>query len=253
MIAIVIGLCLTQISDLDDVTIDVNGIKRQFYIYFPKTNDAKPLPVVFAFHGHGGNSRYSVNKFKVNKLWPEAISVYMQGLPTVGQLTDPKGEKNGWQGKAGDFEDRDLKFFDAVLKWVHTKAAVNDKQIFSLGHSNGGGFTYLLWNTHPDTFAAIAPFCAGGLAARGIKPIPVFHVSGQNDPLVKFAMQSRTVDYIRKLDQCAPEGQKIGERMTRYESNVNAPMVWYVHDGGHELPEDALTEAINFLKIFAKD
>ncbi len=253
MIAIALGLAMTQISETESVTLDVNGTQRQFYVYFPKTKDAKLRPVVFAFHGHGGNSRYSVAKFKVNKLWPEAISIYPQGLPTVGQLTDPKGEKNGWQGKAGDNDDRDLKFFDAMLKWVHTKAQVNDKAVFTMGHSNGGGFTYLLWNTHPDTFAAIAPFAAGGLAVRGKKPIPVFHVSGRNDPLVKFGMQSRSLDYVRKLDECEPEGKKIGEFMTRFESKINTPVVWYVHEGGHELPEDALAESVKFLKTFVKE
>ena len=253
MISIALGFALTQLSEVEDVLIDVNGMKRQFYVYFPKTKDMKPRPVVFAFHGHGGNSRYSVTKFKVNKLWPEAISIYMQGLPTVGQLTDPKGEKNGWQGREGTNGDRDLKFFDVVLKWVHTKAKVNDKAIFSIGHSNGGGFTYLLWNTHPDTFAAIAPFCAGGPAVQGKKPIPVFHVSGRNDPLVKFAMQSRSLDFVRKLDECEPEGKQLGEFMTRYESKIGDPVVWYVHNGGHELPEDALAESVKFLMTFAKD
>ena len=238
---------------MENINIEVNGTQRQFYVYFPSTKDSKPIPVVFAFHGHGGNSRYSVNKFKVNTLWPEAISIYMQGLPTVGQLTDPKGEKNGWQGREGTNDDRDLKFFDAVLKWVHTKAKVNDKAVFSMGHSNGGGFTYLLWNTHPDTFAAIAPAAAGGMAVRGKKPIPVFHVSGRNDPLVKFAMQSRSLDYVRKLDECETEGKKVGEFMTRYESKVGAPVVWYVHDGGHEFPEDALAESVKFLKSFVKE
>ena len=253
MIALTLAIASAQLSEVESMNIDIGGTQRQFYVYFPTTKDTKPNPLVFAFHGHGGNSRYSVSKFKVNKLWPEAISIYMQGLPTAGQLTDPKGEKNGWQGKEGAYEDRDLKFFDAVLKWVHSKAKVNDKQVFSMGHSNGGGFTYLLWNTHPDTFAAIAPFCAGGLAVRGKKPVPVFHVSGRNDPLVNFAMQSRSLDFVRKLDECEPEGKQIGQFMTRFESKIGDPVVWYVHDGGHELPEDALTESVKFLKSFAKD
>ena len=253
MIAFVLGLALTQVSETESITLDVSGVQRQFYVYFPKTKDLKPRPVVFAFHGHGGNSRYSVTKFKVNKLWPEAISIYPQGLPTVGQLTDPEGKKNGWQGREGVNDDRDLKFFDAMLKWVHTKAKVNDKAVFSLGHSNGGGFTYLLRKSHPGTFAAIAPYAAGGLAARSPEPTPVFHMSGVNDPLVKYTMQQRTVDYVKKINQCETEGKKMGEYMTRFESKINCPVVHYVHQGGHELPEDSLIEGIKFLKTFVKD
>lgn len=253
MISVALALALTQLSDVESVTLDVNGLQRQFYVYFPKTKDLKPRPVVFAFHGHGGNSRYSVNKFKVNKSWPEAISIYPQGLPTVGQLTDPEGNKNGWQGKMGDYDDRDIKFFDSMLKWVHTKAKINDKAIFSMGHSNGGGFTYLLRRSHPTLFAAIAPFAAGGLAVVSPEPTPVFHMSGLNDPLVKYAMQERSLKVVMKTNQCETEGHKIGEFMTRYESKVNAPVVHYVHQGGHELPEDALAESIKFLKTFVKN
>jgi polyhydroxybutyrate depolymerase len=253
MISLALTLALTQLSDVESVTLDINGTTRQFYVYFPKTKDLKPRPVVFAFHGHGGNSRYSVTKFKVNKLWPEAISIYPQGLPTVGQLTDPEGSKNGWQGRIGDYDNRDLNFFDSMLKWVHTKANVNDKAIFSIGHSNGGGFTYLLRKYHPTLFAGIAPYAAGGLAVVSPEPTPVFHVSGINDPLVKYAMQERSLNQVKKTNQCETEGKKIGEFMTRYESKVNAPVVHYVHQGGHELPEDALAESLKFLKTFVKD
>jgi polyhydroxybutyrate depolymerase len=253
MIILALTLSLNQVSEMESVNIDVSGAQRQFYVYFPKTKDLKPRPVVFAFHGHGGNSRYAVNKFKVNHLWPEAISIYPQGLPTVGQLTDPEGTKNGWQGKVGDYENRDLKFFDSMLKWVHNKAKVNDKAIFCLGHSNGGGFTYLLRKSHPGVFAAIAPFAAGGMAAMSPEPTPVFHLSGTNDPLVKYGMQERTVNYVKKVNQCESEGKKIGEYMTRYESKVNCPVVHYVHPGGHEVPEDGLNEAVKFLRTFVNE
>lgn len=253
MVALALGLALVQVNGLEDVTLDIGGVKRQFYAYFPKTKDLKPRPVVFAFHGHGGNSRYSVRKFKVNESWPEAISIYMQGLPTKGAITDPEGQKSGWQKDVGDYEDRDLKFFDAVLKWVHEKAKINDKAVFALGHSNGGTFTYLVWKARPGILRAIAPAAAAGVSARGTTPIPVFHTSGENDPLVGFRMQTRTVNYVLGVDKCEGEGKSIGKNMTRWESKVGAPVVRYVHDGGHELPEEALSESIKFLKSFAKD
>jgi len=31
-------------------------------------------------------------KFSYHTLWPEALVVYPQGLPTAGKLTDPRGE-----------------------------------------------------------------------------------------------------------------------------------------------------------------
>ena len=250
---IALTLAAIQLSSMQDVTIDVNGVKRQFFAYIPDTKTTKPFPVVFAFHGHGGNSRYSVRKYKVDKLWPEAISIYPQGLPTKGALTDPEGKKNGWQKDVGDQDDRDLKFFDAMLKWAHQNASVDDKAIFSLGHSNGGSFTYLVWKARPEIMRAIAPCAAGGISSRGTKPIPVFLTSGTKDPLVNFNLQTRSLNYVMKLNECEPEGKKLDDHMTRWESKVNAPVVRYVFDGGHELPEDALQKSIEFLKGYAKN
>ena len=39
-----------------------------------------------------------------------------------------------------------------------------------------------------------------------LKPKPVVHVAGENDPLVKFSWQKQTMDAVRKLNQCG-EGQ----------------------------------------------
>ena len=83
--------------------------------------------------------------FAYHELWPEAIAVYMQGLNTPGALTDPEGKKPGWQKTVGDQNDRDLKFFDAVLATLKKDYKVDEKRIYATGHSNGGGFTYLLW------------------------------------------------------------------------------------------------------------
>ena len=253
MIAIALCLAVPQISEMENVTLDVNGTQRQFYVYFPKTKDLKPRPVVFAFHGHGGNSRYSVTKYHVNTLWPDAISIYPQGLPTKGAITDPEGKKNGWQKDVGDQEDRDLKFFDSMMTWVHSKAKVNDKAIFSLGHSNGGTFTYLLWKARPDVMRAIAPSGAGGLSARGTKPIPVFLTSGEKDPLVNIRLQTRSINYVTGVDICESQGTKINSNVTKWNSSVDCPVLWYVFDGGHEYPEDALKQSVDFLKSYAKD
>ena len=93
----------------------VDGVAREALVYAPATAKASSTAVVFVFHGHGGNSRNAVRSFAMNRYWPEAISVYMQGLNTPGRLTDPEGKKPGWQHSVGAQQDRDLKFFDAVL------------------------------------------------------------------------------------------------------------------------------------------
>ena len=93
----------------------VDGTIREALVYTPAAARKVSSPVVFAFHGHGGTMRYAAANFAYHKYWPAAIVVYMQGLNTAGTLTDPEGKRPGWQRTFGDQNDRDLKFFDAVL------------------------------------------------------------------------------------------------------------------------------------------
>ena len=93
----------------------IGGVERKAILYVPAAASTAKSPVIFAFHGHGGTMQFAARKFGFQTLWPEAIVVYMQGLPTPGMLTDPQGLKAGWQMTEGLEGDRDLKFFDAVL------------------------------------------------------------------------------------------------------------------------------------------
>ena len=113
-------------------------------------------PLVFVFHGHGGNMNNAARSFHLHELWPEAIVVYPQGLPTPSRI-DPQGKRSGWQQSSGTQQDRDLKLFDTMLASVKKKWHVDENQIYATGHSNGAIFTYLLWAAHPDLFAAVAP------------------------------------------------------------------------------------------------
>ena len=231
----------------------VEGVAREALIDAPQAAKTMPCPVVFAFHGHGGTMTSAATHFGYHRLWPEAIAVYMQGLNTPGILTDPEGKRSGWQKTFGDQQDRDLKFFDAVLTTLKKDYQVDDKRIYATGHSNGGGFTYLLWAARGDVLAAIAP-CAA--AARPefkphIKPKPVLHMAGENDPLVRFEWQQRTIDAVRKIDGCG-EGRPWGEHCTLYPSQTGTPVVTYIHPGGHQLPADVPPVIVKFFKEHRK-
>jgi polyhydroxybutyrate depolymerase len=65
-----------------------------------------------------------------------------------------------WQKTFGDQNDRDLKFFDAVLATLKKDCRIDEKRVYATGHSNGGAFTYLLWAARGDVFAAVAPCAA---------------------------------------------------------------------------------------------
>ncbi len=234
----------------------VDSAPRVGLVYVPVSALDQPTPVIFAWHGHGGTMKQAAETFGYHKLWPEAICVYLQGLKTPGRLTDPEGKKTGWQGRAGEQEDRDLKLFDTVLAQLRRDYKIDDRRIYSTGHSNGGGFTYLLWVERGDELAAIAPSSAALSPTvmnlenfTHLKPKPVLHVAGQADPLVKFAWQRALIDHLRVINGCG-EARPWGESIfcTEYTSTIGNPVIECIHPGGHKFFEEAPALIMKFFK-----
>lgn len=237
----------------------VDGVEREAMVYTPdgkapleKSSGSKGggRPLVFAFHGHGGSMAQAVRSLSIHQSWPEAICVWPQGLPTPGKLTDPEGKKNGWQMGEGDQENRDLHFFDIMLKALLTGPDhVDAKRIFAMGHSNGGAFTYLLWAERGDTLAAVAP--SGAVAARTLPklkqhPKPMLAIAGRNDPLVKFEWQERMIQVLLRANGCTPSPLKNG--LTDHPSRTQTPVRTLIHPNGHALPPEAPAEIAKFFQ-----
>lgn len=229
-------------------TWEVSGVEREAMAWLPGGTSAGPRPVVFVFHGHGGTMRSAARSFGIHELWPEANVVYLQGLNTPGRLTDPEGRKAGWQHSAGDQGDRDLKLFDAVLASLRRENVVDDQRIYATGHSNGGGFTYLLWRERGGELAAVAPSAAAVVGNRGpVRPLPALHVAGERDPLVKYGWQQATLSAVLKLNQAGP-GHPWEAPGTWHDSSIGAPTVVLTHPGGHEFHPPARAAIVAFFR-----
>jgi polyhydroxybutyrate depolymerase len=232
----------------------VDGVVRRALIAEPEAKAGQAGPLVFAFHGHGGTMQSAARSFPIRDFWPEALVVYPQGLKTPGKLTDPEGERPGWQHGAEDQGGRDLNFFDVVLAAMKVEYEVDESRIYSTGHSNGGGFTFLLWAERGEVFAAVAPSGAsGGRSLRGVKPKPVLHIAGEADELVKYAWQVMTMDFLRKLNGCG-EGVawELDKNCTYYPSAGGTPVVTAIHPGGHGFPKQAPEVIVKFFKQHVK-
>jgi polyhydroxybutyrate depolymerase len=240
----------SDLAEADHLKWQVGGIEREALVFLPKAAAVpeEPAPVVFGFHGHGGSAINAARSFGFHNHWPEALVVYMQGIPTPGRLTDPEGRRNGWQHGVGDQGDRDLKFFDAVLATLKEKYHIDTGRIYASGHSNGGGFTYLLWAERPDVFAAVAPSGASSRVVRQLKPKPAMHIAGRNDELVLFAWQRRAIEAVRQINGCAEDGSAWAKDCTLYPSATGTPFVAFVHDGMHKYPADAPPLIVKFFK-----
>ena len=242
-----------DLSKLKQMTWEVGGVKREALVYVPPDPGASP-PIIFAFHGHGGTQEFAARKFDYHDLWPEAICVYPQGLLTATGKIDPEGKMPGWQKSVGDQGDRDLAFFDAMLKTMKADYHIDEHRIYASGHSNGGFFTYVLWAARGDELAAVAPISAF-LDIRDIKllkPKPVLHVAGEKDPLVKFSFQEQMMVKDREIDGCDNDGKPAGQWCTEYTSKNGPTVITFIHPGGHEVPQGAPKRIIEFFKTQSK-
>ncbi|MEQ1935714.1 MAG: prolyl oligopeptidase family serine peptidase [Fimbriimonadaceae bacterium] len=230
-------------------TLKRGTLERTALVYAPAKT--KGAPLVLGFHGHGGGSRQSARSFAIHNAWPEAVVIYPQGLPTTGK-TDPEGKKPGWQKQFGTYEDRDLKLVDAILKKAKAELQIDPKRVFAMGHSNGGAMTYFLWAARPNDFAAFGPSGAFRLITKQMTPKPIFHIAGNNDPLVNYDTQMQAVRLAKSLNQCADEPSKSGEFMLTYASKSQNPVVTYITSQGHAYPTEASTEMVKFFKGFGK-
>jgi polyhydroxybutyrate depolymerase len=84
-----------------------------------------------------------------------------------------------------------------------------------------------------------------------LQPRPVIHVAGEKDPLVKFAWQKLMIEELRRINQCG-DGRPAGPWCTVYDSKVGAPVMTYIHPGGHEFPSEATKVVVDFFKNHPK-
>lgn len=230
----------------------LDGVKRTAWVRVPK--EAKgPLAVVFCWHGHGGRSAQAAGRWGYEQADTTSILVFPQGLPTVSPLVDKEGRMPGWQTAVGGEGDRDIRLFDAILADLRKTQSVDERRIYSMGHSNGAAFSYLLWQARPAVLAAIGSV-AGSLRGdvKELPPLPVIHVAGENDPLVKFAWQQATFVAVRRFNHCAdipkPWAKEGVLTASIYESDRGAPLVTALHAGAHEYPKGASELIARFFK-----
>jgi polyhydroxybutyrate depolymerase len=233
-------------------TFAIDGAERQAIVY-THSKPAPAIPVVFVFHGHGGTAQNAARRFRVHELWPEAVVVYMQGLPGVAGITDPEGRRSGWQKSPGEVGDRDVKFFDAALERIQRMYKTDPNRVYLLGHSNGSRFANVLWNMRGDRLTAICSSSGqGGRLLLGVKPKPVFIIAGEKDSLVPYEGQKRSIELVRKLLRVDPARSRV-EGLVRTEAGPGGTeLVTYIHPGGHQFPTEALPIVVSFFKRHPK-
>ena len=213
---------------------------REALVYAPKAPaPGARLPLVLSFHGHGDDME-NFQYVDLQRVWPDAVIVYFQGLPS-------RDGARGWQVTKGDYNDRDLKLVDAALASLEMKYAIDPDRIYATGFSNGAHFTYLLWAERPHVFAAFAPV-AGRIQPTEVpkQPHPLLHIGGSGDTQVAFADQKAAIVTAVGVNGVRGEESSCGAGCTVYGKNTPNPVMTWIHPGGHEYPRGTSERIVQF-------
>lgn len=230
------------------LTLTVGGVERSALVYARRAG-AAPSPIVFVFHGFTGSARQAARAYNLHDAWPEAVVVYPQGLPVESPRLQRSGP--GWQHAPGEQNDRDLKFFDALLAKVKADYNADAKRVYACGMSNGALLSFLLLAKRADSIAAFAPVAgaAGLWFGEARTPRPVLIVHGKVDALVPLRGAELTRDACIRLNGAVKQETEWAAGYTLYKppqgDNV---VVWHQHDGGHTWPPGTTDMIVRFFK-----
>ena len=164
------------------ITLRHDGLVRSAFVHVPRAGAQRPLPVVLAFHGAGGNGPFMAEYSEFSPLADRENTAVV--YPTAA------GQRHYWNlNDRDDSASDDVGFIAALLKVLPTRICMDAKRVYATGVSNGGGFAARLGCVLSDKLAAIAPV-AGGYRSldpcHPDRPVAVLEIHGTADPVVPY-------------------------------------------------------------------
>lgn len=141
-------------------------------VYLPDSADtSKPLPLVVAFHGAGGDENMFMDAYGAGIIKETADK---HGF----LLVTPRTYDYGGSGIG--------EMFDALIEAIGYDYDIDANRIYVLGHSMGGGATNNLINARPTMIAAAAPICGfRELTTSAEETPPTLVIAAEHDPLAR--------------------------------------------------------------------
>ena len=118
----------------------VDGRDRIYYMHIPE-NLSEKAPLVFVFHGYGGNAKNMIGYSGMNPIADKnGFAVcYPQGV--FGE-----DEKNSWNAGYSNPDVDDVKFITSLARFLHEEYNLDPENTFATGMSNGADIAWKsLW------------------------------------------------------------------------------------------------------------
>ena len=216
----------------------INGISvnREFFIRYPQNPIEYQYPLVFVFHGAGGNGEQEMNRHN------EILNLIDEGK-FIGIF--PTGFENRWN-VSGETNADDVEFFDLMIAELNNSSIFDTNNAYAIGISNGAGIINKIAK-EKDLLKGIAPLISQqsepvGEVIPGI-PLSVYQVNGENDDLVPVEGGSGVAGTIFMSAKGSAENWAINFNcsMTPNEEEIN----W----GTFEVSEFTYADCLNGVEV----
>lgn len=170
--------------------INIDGKRRTYLVHLPPNySKEKPLPLVLAFHGGGGNANNMVNMsgFSQKADQENFIVVYPNGSGRTDNIL-LTFNAIGCCSYAMQQNIDDVKFISELIDKISAEYAVDTKRVYATGFSNGGLISNRLAAEIPEKITAIAPV-SGTVFESSPKPkgkVAVLIIHGMKDTAVPY-------------------------------------------------------------------
>lgn len=233
------GCAKGETGERHGVSIDVHGHSRYFDIVAPTGDAATAHPLVFVFHGGGGqpeDARAALDFPSIPGAAERAVFVY------------PAGNDGNWDLDSAPEHNDDIAFFDAMVASLTASYCIDRSRIFATGASMGGYFSNQLGCRRGDVLRAIAPHAGGGpfgadheyddsgsLRCNG-KPVAAMVFHGADDDDVSVSEGLASVNEWRSRNACSSRKQSVAPQPCVAYDGCQNPVVWCRIPGlGHDV------------------
>lgn len=189
---------------------------RDGLLYVPATDFAiGGLPLVVLLHGAGGTARAAV----------ELLLPYADAAGVILLAPDSRGRT--WDMILGGYGG-DVAFLDSALSRVLAGAPVDRARMAIGGFSDGASYALSVGLSNGDLFGAVVAFSPGFMAALEMRGRPRIYVShGAHDSVLP-------------IDRCS-------RRLVPVLRGTGYDVRYTEFDGGHAVPAEVVTEAVDWL------
>lgn len=193
----------TSAQQTINYSISVDSVEREFILYVPDSyNGNTSVPLVFSFHGLGGNAQAQMEDHDFRPVADTAgfIVAHPLGAPIIGPGL------RGWNFGDDSLPD-DVRFTSEMIDTIAADFNINLDRVYACGMSYGGFFSVFLAGQLSDRIASIAS--VAGTILNNVpdslisptRPIAFLEIHGTNDNNVPYNgnQAAKSVQYVLDL------------------------------------------------------